>query len=116
MAASRLNYPPEEFTVRLRERIPMNVCFTFTSEQLDALRRVFGDRFDGEHDVDMRGRLHLPWTRYYIVLQAGRDRRRDLRRDGALSKRRIAIDTALCAMAVAGLTAGAVWLGLRMPW
>jgi hypothetical protein len=115
MAASRLYYPPEEFTVRLRQRIPMNVSFTFTSEQLDALRRVFGDRFDGEHAVDMRGRLHLPWTRYYIVLQAGRDRRKELRRDGAVTNRRTAIDTALCALTIAGLTAGAIWLAMGMP-
>jgi hypothetical protein len=116
MPASRLYYPPEEFTVRLRERIPLNVCFTFTSEQLEALRRVFGDRFDGEHKVDVRGRLHLPWTRYYIVLQAGRDRRKALRRDGAVTRRRTAIDTALCALTIAGLTVGAVWLSLGMPW
>ena len=114
MAASRLASPPEEFTARLRQRIPMNVCFTFTSEQLDALRRIFGDRFDGEHELDLRGRLHLPWTRYYIVLQAGRDRRTDLRRDGASHAGRTALDTALCVLSLAGLSAGLVWLGVSL--
>ena len=108
MLASRQDYPPEEFTVRLRQRIPMNVCFTFTSEQLDALRRVFGDRFDGKHAVDLRGKLHLPWTRYYIVLQAGRDRRRDLRRGGATRARRVVIDSLLCGLAITGVAAAAV--------
>jgi hypothetical protein len=116
MAACRLNCPPEEFTVRLRQRIPMNVCFTFTSEQLDALRRVFGDRFDGEHSVDMRGRLYLPWSRYYIVLQAGRDRRTDLRRNGVSQVRRTAIDSILCGLSITGLAAGAAWLATTLPW
>ncbi len=114
MAASRLHYPPEEFTVRLRQRIPMNVCFTFTSEQLDALRRVFGDRFDGRHTVDMRGRLYLPWSRYYVVLQAGRDRRTDVRRIGTSQLGRIAIDSVLCGLSVTGLAAGAIWLAMTL--
>ena len=116
MTASRLHYPPEEFTVRLRQRIPMNVCFTFSSEQLEALRRVFGDRFDGEHDLDLRGRLHLPWSRYYIVLQAGRDRRQDLRRSVASSGKRTAIDSVLCALSITGVAAGIVWLAMTVPW
>jgi hypothetical protein len=114
MTASRINYPPEEFTVRLRQRIPMNVCFTFTSEQLEALRRVFGDRFDGRHTIDIRHRLYLPWSRYYIVLQAGRDRRRDLRRTGGSQLGRTAIDSILCALSITGLAAGAIWLALNL--
>ncbi len=116
MAASRLHYPPEEFTVRLRQRIPVNVCFTFTSEQLEALRRVFGDRFDGEHDLDMRGRLYLPWSRYYIVLQAGRDRRRDLRRSAASNVRRTAIDSVLCVLSITGVAASIAWLAMNLNW
>ncbi len=114
MAASRLHCPPEEFTLRLRERIPMNVCFTFTSEQLDALRRAFGDRLDGDHTVDMRGRLHLPWSRYYLVLQAGRDRRTNLRRNVVSQVRRTAVDSFLCGLSIAGLAAGAVWLAVNL--
>ena len=110
MAASRIHCPQEEFIVRLRQRIPMNVCFTFTSEQLEALRRVFGDRFDGRHTVDVRGRLYLPWSRYYIVLQAGRDRRTDLRRTGTSQTMRTAIDSVLCGLCITGFAAGAIWL------
>ena len=116
MAAARLHCPPEEFTVRLRQRIPMNVCFTFTSEQLDALRRVFGDRFDGEHSVDMRGRLYLPWSRYYIVLQAVRDRRTDLRRNGISQVRRTAIHSILCGLSITGVAAGTAWLATTLSW
>jgi hypothetical protein len=114
MATSRLYCPPEEFTVRLRQRIPMNVCFTFTSDQLEALRRAFGDRFDGEHTVDMRGRLHLPWTSYYLVFQAGRDRRTDFRRSITSRVTRTAIDSAMCAIAIAGVLAGTAWMALNL--
>ncbi len=114
MAASRLDCPPEEFTFRLRDRIPMNVCFSFTSEQLDALRRVFGDRLDGEHTVDMRGRLHLPWSRYYIVVQAGRERRTDVRRNVVSCMQRTAIDSVLCGLCITGLAASAVWLTMNL--
>ncbi len=114
MAAPSLHYPDEEFTVRLRERIPMNVCFTFTSEQLDALRRAFGDRLDGEHAIDKRGRLHLPWSQYYLVLQAGRDRRRNLRRNVVPQPRQVAIDSLLLGVCIAGLIAAGAWLALNL--
>jgi hypothetical protein len=116
MATPHQSCPSEEFTVRLRERIPMNVYFSFNRQQLDGLRRVFGDRFDAEHAVDMRGRLYLPWSRYYFVLQAGRDRRRDLRRGGGPGPRRTVSDSVLCGMAVTGLAAAAIWLATSVPW
>ncbi|HVC63366.1 MAG TPA: hypothetical protein VND19_23755 [Acetobacteraceae bacterium] len=92
----------------------MNVCSTFTRDQIEALRRVFGDRLDGEHAVDMRGRLHLPWSRYYLVLQAGRDRRTDLRRTPGTRATRAAIDSFLCALSVTGVAAGAIWLAMTL--
>ena len=116
MVAARLDCPAEEFTLRLRERLPMNICFTFTSDQLEALRRVFGDRLDGRHSVDMRGRLHLPWSPYYVVLQAGRDRRRNLRRQGATPLGRILIHSTLCFAPLAGAAAAAGWLAARFLW
>ncbi len=114
MSASRPSYPPEEFTARLRQRIPTNVCFTFTSEQLDALRRAFGDRLDADHTIDRRGRLHLPWSPYYLVFQAGRDRRRDVRRNVASQGRRTAIDSLLCGLSLTGLAVGAVCLAVNL--
>jgi hypothetical protein len=44
----------------------------------------------------------VPAIDAFVALQAGRDCRKDLQRDGAVTKRRTAIDTALCAIAVAG--------------
>jgi hypothetical protein len=114
MALSHIHCPEEEFVIRLRERLPMNVCFTFTSEQIEALRRVFGDRFDGGHEVDMRGRIYLPWSRYYIVLQAGHDRRRNLRRQGIVGRRRIAVDSLLCVLPIAAIGAWFAWLASRL--
>jgi hypothetical protein len=113
-ALSRLYCPAEDFTLRLRQRMPMNIGFSFTAEQMDALRRAFGERFDGQHAIDVRGRVYLPWTRYYLVVQAGRDRRTDLRRGVAGRATRTAIDSALCAASALGLLAGLGWLALRL--
>ncbi len=114
MAAPNLYCPPEEFTLRLRERIPMNVCFTFTSEQLDALRRAFGDRLDGKHQIDKRTQVHLPWSRYYLVFQAGRERRKDFRRIVPDSRKRTVVDSSLCGLSIVGLLAGAGWLAIHL--
>lgn len=113
MTTSRLYCPPEEFTFRLRQRMPMNVGFTFTHEQLEALRNAFGDRFDRRHSVDVRGRLHLPWSRYYLVVQMGRDRRLDVRRSLASQRARIALDSAVCGLGAVGLLSGLLLVGLH---
>jgi len=112
MSSSRLYCRPEEFTLRLRQRMPMNVGFTFTPEQMDALRQAFGDRFDGQHAVDMRGRLHLPWTRYYLVFQAGRDRRDGGRKSLVSHKARTFMDSVACGLCAGGL-GGALLLLVR---
>ena len=103
MSGSRLYCHPEEFTLRLRQRMPMNVGFTFSAEQLEALRAAFGDRFDTVHAVDMRGRLHLPWSRYYLVFQVGRDRRDDLRYNATIRASRTMLDSTLCLASLLGL-------------
>lgn len=114
MSASRLYCHPEEFTVRLRQRMPMNVGFTFTAEQLDALRAAFGDRFDTGHVVDMRGRLHLPWSRYYLVFQIGRDRRNDLRYNATIRAGRTLVDSAICLGSMAGIAIGLALVALKL--
>ena len=114
MAASRVYCPPEEFTFRLRQRLPMNVGFTFTNEQLEALRNAFGDRFDRRHSIDMRGRVHLPWSSYYLVFQMGRDRRTDARRSLVTQRARIAFDSVVCGMAALGLVSGLMLVGLHL--
>jgi hypothetical protein len=92
----------------------MNVCFTFTSEQLEALRRVFSDRLNGDHGVDVRGRLYFPWSRYYLVFQAGRDRRKDLRRNVGTRANRTIIHSALCAVSITALLATLAWLATAL--
>ncbi|HUB46056.1 MAG TPA: hypothetical protein VMB73_13810 [Acetobacteraceae bacterium] len=107
---SRLYCAPEEFVLRLRQRMPMDVGFTFTDEQLAALSRAFGDRFDGTHAVDMRGRLYLPWTRYYLVFQVGRDRRHS----AASQARRTAAHSFLCGLALSSAVVAAAWFTLQL--
>ena len=112
MADSRLYSPEEEFTGRLRSRLPMNVLFTFSAEQLQALRAAFGTRFQKPHSVDLRWRLHLPWRRYYLVVQLGPDKRTDLRRSRRTARLRTAIDSAGVALTLAGI-AGLGWLAMQ---
>jgi hypothetical protein len=107
MAQSRLHYPEEEFTWRLRARMPMNVGFTFTQDQLQALRTAFGHRFQKRHAVDLRGRIRLPRTRYYVVFQCGRDRRTDLRRSPSAHRW---LDGAIYGAALCSLFAGLAWV------
>ena len=113
MAQSRFHCPEEEFTWRLRARMPMNVGFTFTQDQLQALREAFGHRFQPHgsfacgHTVDFRGRIPLPWTRYYVVFQFGRDRRTDLRRSASAHRW---LGGALYGAALCGLIAGLAWV------
>lgn len=113
MIWSRLYSPEEEFTGRLRSRMPMNVLFTFTADQLQALRSAFGSRFQSRHSVDMRGSLFLPWSRYYVVLQVGRDRREDPRRTCAKSRFRTLIDSISFGLLLAGGLAGVAWLAMK---
>jgi hypothetical protein len=114
MVASRLYCAPEEFVLRLRQRMPMDVGFTFTDEQLAALSHAFGDRFDGTHAVDMRGRLYLPWTRYYLVFQVGRDRRSDLGQSAASQARRTTVHSVLCGLALSSAVVAAAWFTLQL--
>lgn len=65
------------FTHRFLARIRPDVAASFSPAQLDAVREAFGLRYAMDHAVDIRRRLRLPWGRYYVVLIAGRDRRRD---------------------------------------
>lgn len=113
MRRTRL-YGDEDFTWRLRSRLPMNVWFSFSGEQLEALRHAFGARFQRRHSVDMRGRLHLPWSRYYVVFQLGRDKRADPSRGRAGRVRTIAHSTMLVLLVLVGLV-GLTWLAMHIP-
>lgn len=109
MKRSDLDGASENFTTRLRSRLPMNVWFTFTGEQLEALRQAFGARFQRRHSLDVRGRLYLPWSRYYIVLQLGRDERTDQQRSPTERGRTVAHSVFFLLVLSAGL-AGLGWL------
>lgn len=113
MADSRLYCPEEEFTGRLRSRLPMNVLFTFTAEQLQALRRAFGTRFERQHSVDVRWRLYLPWRRYYFVVQIGHDKRADPRRLHGGVHRRVVVDSLGVGLTVAAGLTGLAWLVMQ---
>lgn len=58
-------------------RIPKDVAPTFTSAQLDAVKRAFGARSAGAHAVDLRFSVPLGRGRGYVVLLAGREQRSD---------------------------------------
>lgn len=62
---------------RLLSRLPPDVAASFTAEQVDALRLAFGMRYGAEHLLDIRRIVHLPFGRFYLVLLAGRDWRRE---------------------------------------
>lgn len=106
-------YPEEEFTGRLRSRMPMNVLFTFTADQLHALRTAFGARFERRHSVDMRGRLYLPWRRYYFVVQFGRDARVDPRRVRRGAGFRMLRDSLCVGLVLAAGVAALGWLVMQ---
>jgi hypothetical protein len=92
----------------------MNIGFTFTTEQLEALRRAFGDRFNRRHVVDIRGRVYLPWSRYYLVLQAGRDRREDIPPDSKKSFFRTIFDSVILGLLIGALISGVVVLAMKI--
>jgi hypothetical protein len=65
------------FATRLLSRVPPDVAASFTADQVDALRLAFGMRYGEEHLLDIRRIVHLPFGRFYLVLLAGRDWRRE---------------------------------------
>ena len=92
----------------------MNIGFSFTTEQLQALRQAFGTRFERRHSLDVRGRLHLLWSDYYIVVQFGRDRRVDLRRSRRAALFRTIIDSLCCGLVLLAGISGLAWLALHV--
>ncbi len=113
MGRSRLYCPEEKFTWRLLSRLPMNIGFSFTLEQLEALRTAFGTRFEGRHALDLRSRLYLPWSRYYLVVQCGRDRRDDLEPSQPVARLRTVLDSMLRGLALGGALSALVWLATQ---
>jgi hypothetical protein len=69
------NLPPEEFIARFLARMPPHLAKTFTVEQLEAIRQAFGVRYRSSHRLQIRRYIRFLKWKFYIVVQAGRDRR-----------------------------------------
>ena len=57
------------------KRIDPRVAATFTREQQDAIKTMFGARGIARHTVELRRSLPIGRRRYYLVLLLGRERR-----------------------------------------
>ncbi len=55
--------------------MPPRLAQTFTIEQLEAIRKAFGTRYKSSHLFEFKRLLRLPWGRFYVVVQMGRDQR-----------------------------------------
>jgi len=71
----------------LLERMPDKIAAAFSDEQLFNLKNALGANRGRRHRVDIRGTLSWwPGRRWYYVLLAGPDRRRDHRSEPARMK------------------------------
>lgn len=59
----------------LLEKLPADIRSTFTSDQLSALKMVFGAKKWSTHPIDLRDSFRFFRWRFYFVFVAGRDRR-----------------------------------------
>jgi hypothetical protein len=57
------------------ERLPEHLRDSFSDEQLEALRGIFGTRSWVRHRLDLRGTLKLFGNHYYFAILAGRNKR-----------------------------------------
>jgi hypothetical protein len=65
----------DPFIRGLKQRLPEHLRESFSEEQLDALRGVFGARSWVRHRVDLRGTVRFWRDRYYFAIVAGRNKR-----------------------------------------
>jgi len=77
------NIKNDPFIQNLLSRLPQNVANSFSDEQLTHLMIAIGSRSWGDHSVDKRGTLKLPFYkwRFYYVLLLGRNSRELTRRE-----------------------------------
>jgi len=73
----------DPFIQNLLSRLPQNIANSFSDEQLTHLMIAIGSRSWGDHSVDRRGTLKLPFYkwRFYYVLLLGRNSRELTRRE-----------------------------------
>ncbi|MDR3519975.1 MAG: hypothetical protein P4L54_00015 [Acidocella sp.] len=56
-------------------RIEPELAQSFTQAQREAINLHFGMRYRSQHLIDWRRRILFPFSRFYIVLLAGREPR-----------------------------------------
>ncbi|WP_313055405.1 3-phosphoshikimate 1-carboxyvinyltransferase [Pseudomonas lopnurensis] len=65
----------DPFVRGLKQRLPEHLRESFSNEQLQALRSVFGARSWVKHRVDLRGTVRLWGNHFYFAILAGRNKR-----------------------------------------
>lgn len=65
----------DPFIRGLKQRLPDHLRESFSAEQLQALRGVFGKRSWVRHRIDLRGTFSFWRSHYYFAIIAGRNKR-----------------------------------------
>ncbi|AFY49343.1 hypothetical protein Nos7524_3552 [Nostoc sp. PCC 7524] len=65
----------DPFVKKFLAQMPPRTAATFNESQLLELKRVFHDRIDRRHTVDMRISFPLLQRRFYLVFLLGKDKR-----------------------------------------
>lgn len=97
----------DPFFEQFYTRVPAQVAATFTDEQLDAVKLAFGARTKGAHSIEVRKSFPFLWTRLYIVLLMGRERR---------SRLRLAREGGLLGLVGDAMVTLLVWALFLFPW
>lgn len=86
-AAPQAGTSRDPFIDHYFKRIDPAVAASFTQEQRDAIKVMFGARGVAQHSVEIRRSLPIGRRRYYLVLLMGREQRTfgRLYREGAIS-------------------------------
>lgn len=69
--ALRTHVPVDRFTIELNNRLPTELKGTFTPEQVEAMKVLFGTRSWQRHSCDVRKRFRLRKKTYYLILIMG---------------------------------------------
>jgi len=75
---------PDPFLQQMFARMSPGAKFSFTSAQIDEIKKAFSARSFTSHDLDLRYSFSLFGKSYYLVLLAGRERRAALPIRGAV--------------------------------
>jgi len=86
-APDKTGAPRDPFIDHYFKRIDPRLAETFTQDQCEAIKTMFGARGMAQHAVEVRRSLPIGRRRYYLVLLLGRERRTfgRLHSEGAIS-------------------------------